>query len=546
MYKKTSILIVFLSLFLSSPSLIAQENTGSISGSVEGRANFFIRDSVIGASNTPQYDRQLFGAETWMDIKYSNWGFDFGLRFDMFNNSNLLNPSGSYSDQGIGRWYIKKNLDKFDISVGYLYDQIGSGVIFRAYEERALAIDNALFGARVNYYLNDNWKIKGFTGRQKQQFSSYRSIIKGGSIEGYASIGNEEKPITFAPGIGVVNRTIDDETMNNLVSALATYTPIDRIGAKYNVYAYSLYNTMTAGNFSWYFEGAYKTNEVFFDPLETKTNWNGTTSAGKFVNENGYILYSSLSFGAKGFGISVEGKRTENFTLRTTPFASLNFGQINYLPPMSRVNTYRLTARYNPATQELGEQAFQIDVKYAPSRKVGFSANFTNITDLDNTQLYREIFTQAYYKYKRQWQILGGLQMQWYNQDRYEFKPDVPIVQTITPYAEFLYKFDRKKSIRIEAQYMLTDEDFGQWLFGLVEYSIAPKWILTISDMYNIVPKKTAEAVNYYTASVVHVIKSHRFELGYIKQVEGVVCSGGICRLEPAFNGVRFTLRSNF
>ena len=60
---------------------------------------------------------QLFGAETWMDIKYSNWGFDFGLRFDLFNNSNLLNPSGSYSDQGIGRWYIKKNLEKFDVSV---------------------------------------------------------------------------------------------------------------------------------------------------------------------------------------------------------------------------------------------------------------------------------------------------------------------------------------------------------------------------------------------------------------------------------------------
>ena len=82
--------------------------------------------------------------------------------------------------------------------LGYLYDQIGSGIIFRAYEERALAIDNALYGARINYHLNDNWKIKGFTGRQKQQFNSYRSIIKGGAIEGFASIGNEEKPITFA------------------------------------------------------------------------------------------------------------------------------------------------------------------------------------------------------------------------------------------------------------------------------------------------------------------------------------------------------------
>ena len=59
MSKKTSILIILLTAILSSVMLEAQENSGSISGSVEGRANFFIRDSVIGASNTPQYDRPI-------------------------------------------------------------------------------------------------------------------------------------------------------------------------------------------------------------------------------------------------------------------------------------------------------------------------------------------------------------------------------------------------------------------------------------------------------------------------------------------------------
>ena len=68
-------------------------NGGQISGSLQTNANFFIRDSLIGAANTPQYDRQLYGAEAWLNLNYNNWGFDFGLRFDAFNNSNLLNPT---------------------------------------------------------------------------------------------------------------------------------------------------------------------------------------------------------------------------------------------------------------------------------------------------------------------------------------------------------------------------------------------------------------------------------------------------------------------
>jgi hypothetical protein len=36
------------------------------------------------------------------------------------------------------------------------------------------------------------------------------------------------------------------------------------------------------------------------------------------------------------------------------------------------------------------------------------------------------------------------------------------------------------------------------------------------------------------------------YTFGYLKQQQGVNCSGGICRLEPAFSGVRFTVSTNF
>ncbi|MCP3933166.1 MAG: hypothetical protein GY705_29200 [Bacteroidetes bacterium] len=548
--------MIFRNLLFSSLSFMffcqiafSQNEGARISGNLEANGNFFMRDSLIGAANTPQYDRQLYGADAWLNLNYSNKGFDVGIRFDLFNNSNLLNPQGSYTDQGIGRWFIKKKINKLGISGGYLYDQIGSGIIFRAYEERPLLIDNALYGIRLTYDILPDWQLKVFTGRQKQQFEAYKPIIKGFSFDGFLS-GGEDSNWSIAPGFGIVNRTLDDVSMNSLVATINTYSQEEAFVPTYNTYAFSVFNTLTAGNFSWYFEGAYKTEDNLNDPFDNR-----------FFQGDGSVVYTSLSYAAKGLGITVEGKRTENFSFRTRPQEQLNRGLINFLPPMARVNTYRLTSRYQAATQDIGELALQADVRYSPSRKLSFNANFSNINDLDNELLYREIYTEVQYKYKRKWILLGGLQLQSYNQEVYEFKPNVPLVNTLVPYADFLYKFDRKKSIRFEGQYMSTGEDdkgvkhdYGDWVFGLAEFSIAPHWTFTISDMYNISPGKNSpvdekgekQSIHYPRFDVFYTYHSSRFSLSYVKQVEGVVCTGGICRLEPAFSGVKMTVNSTF
>ena len=162
----------------------------------------------------------------------------------------------------------------------------------------------------------------------------------------------------------------------------------------------------------------------------------------------------------------------------------------------------------------------------------------------------------------------GGCHFENYNQNVYEGKTGVDILETVTPYAEFLYKFSRKKSARFEFQYMLaapgistnpetnekyTNRDFGDWIFGQVEIGLAPHWIITASDMYNVSPYKKNLAVgekaadlHYPTLGVVYTYRSNRFEMKYVKQVEGIVCAGGICRLEPAFSGMKMSVRSTF
>ncbi len=558
-------LFLFLLIFSFDSYLVQGQDQGTFSGGFQSSTNWFIRDSLIGAANIPQYDNELIGTQAWLDLGYQRSGFDLGIRFDMFNNSNLLNPNSSYTDQGIGRWHIGKKLDKLDIRVGHIYDQIGSGIIYRAYEQRPLLIDNALYGARLIYNLSDNWAIKGFAGRQRFLFETYEPTIRGGTLEGFINLTSEKEGapvITMAPGIGFVNRTLNREAVDAIGSSIRSYTPSEQFSLITNTYSGSFYNTVTLGPISMYTEFAFKSSEAFFDPFALLRQPVGDPIEGRWVRESGQVYYGSLSYAESGLGITLEAKRTRNFDFRADPQLSLLEGLITYIPPMNRTNTYRLNARYSPATQLLSEQAFQVDVRYRFNKQWSALVNVSNINSLEGTKLFREFFSEIQYKYKRKWQIKTGLQMVEYNQDLYEVKPGVPNVETITPYVDFLYKFTRKKSVRVELQYMSVGEDekagfkqdYGDWVFLLVEYAMAPHWSFVVSDMYNSAAGKLTpvnadgekQLLHYPRVDVYYTNKANRFSLSYIKQVEGIVCNGGVCRLEPAFSGFNFSINSSF
>lgn len=530
--------------------IVSGQEKGVISGAFETNANVFLRDSAINAINTPQYDRQFFGGEAWLNLNYNVKDFTLGVRFDMFNNSNLRNPTDSYSGLGIGRWYVQKNLGKAEISAGYLYDQIGSGVLFRAFENRPLFIDNALYGARLKYNFNDSWHIMGFAGRQKNAFDTYTGNLKGGRVEGFVTLGNEESPFTMAPGVGFVSRTISDENMAGVADALRTYLEADRFIPNHNVYSGTIYNTAQYKNLSFYAELTLKSEDIFYNPFAEKKEIIGT-SIGKLEQKKGSVFYSSLSFSPGNLGINVEVKRTENFNFRVDPNQRLLRGLVNFLLPLNRQNTYRLTARYSPAAQDISEMAYAADVRYKFSKSFSAAVNVSDIRTLEGDRLFQELYTELTYKHKKKWQLISGIQLLTYNQEVYEMKSEVPLVKTIVPYFDFLYKFTSSKSLRAEFQYMKTDQDFGSWLFGLAEYSVAPKWNFEVSGMYNVKPKKEnargeIEKILYPTMGIVFFNDAQRYSLRYVKQVEGVVCSGGICRLEPAFSGFRFSMNTTF
>ncbi|CAG0906241.1 unnamed protein product, partial [Cyprideis torosa] len=54
------------------------QDSGVFSGNFEANYNVFLEDSLIGATNTPQYDEQLTGGEAWLNLNYSIKGLNLG------------------------------------------------------------------------------------------------------------------------------------------------------------------------------------------------------------------------------------------------------------------------------------------------------------------------------------------------------------------------------------------------------------------------------------------------------------------------------------
>ncbi len=495
--------------------------------------NFFRRDTIINAANNQLYDNVLSGGEAWLNANFSqtDWKLRASVRVDVFHNSNLRDPLLPYTKQGLGTWYLEKEVEKLTITGGYFYDQFGSGITYRSFEDRGLGLDYATFGIRLKYQFNNNFYVKAFTGKMKNRFDFYEPIIKGATTEYLWQIKDN---LTLVPGATFINRTLDKNSMASLVTNINALPLRERFYPKYNTFAASVYNTINYKDVSLYVEAAYKTNEGITD------------NVGKLINKNGTVLFSSISYANQKIGFSFQAKRTQNYMLRTSPNETRNDGIVNFLPPMSRLNTLRLPARYQAVTQAISEIAYQAELYITPKKGLTFTGNVCNITDLDNVLLFRELYLDVAWKISRALGISAGMQSLDYNIEVYQFKPGQGLLYALTPFVDLNYKISSKKSMELQLMYQENDKDFGSWLYGGIELNLGRGLSVAASDMWNIKPKYSTGKLHYYSFFTSYTHDTNRFTLTYARQVEGVVCTGGVCRFEPAFSGVRLGITSSF
>ena len=142
-------------LFCSGPLFCQGIQNGHLSGNFQSNSQLYYEDADLGitSENLPS---EKFLINSFANLLYTTSNFSAGMRYEA-NHNVLLGFDKRYNGEGITYRYTQFNKDGLDITLGNFYEQFGSGMILRAFEERNLGYDNAFDGIRLKYS-----HLKGF------------------------------------------------------------------------------------------------------------------------------------------------------------------------------------------------------------------------------------------------------------------------------------------------------------------------------------------------------------------------------------------------
>src|SRR5690606_10332364 len=139
---------------------------GSISGNMESTFQYLLDDEKIDAQ---QPDEKAL-INSYVNVNYRNSGFKAGMRLEAYLPAILGYPD-RFDGAGLGYRYVGYENDLVDVTLGNFYEQFGSGLIFRSYEDRALGVDNTMNGVSLKLRPYKGVTIKTVYGRQRFSFT---------------------------------------------------------------------------------------------------------------------------------------------------------------------------------------------------------------------------------------------------------------------------------------------------------------------------------------------------------------------------------------
>ena len=469
-----------------------------------------------------------------------------------------------YEGSGIPYRYASYTSDFLDVTVGNFYEQFGSGMIFRSYEERQLGIDNVMDGIRLRFKPTEGITIVGLVGEQRAFFDKGGGLMRGIDF----NVDFDELSESFAEGdwnlqIGAsaISRfQRDNEPFYNLpenVSAIA-----GRVDIGYQ-------------KFSLYTEFAYKindpsaTDDYFFNGDGQQPNPNN------FTFKSGSALYISASYAQKGLGISLNAKRIDKMDFRSDRTATGNNLTLSFLPALTKQHTYRLATLFPYATQPNGEIGIQADVVYSFPRTGSLkgttvTANYSRIASLDTNQVNSFIYEtefpgfgdRVYFedfsleisnRWSKKFKSIFSYVNLTYDKDKIEGKSGYGQIFSHIIIGDLTYILSTEYSLRAEVQHIWSNQeegveniDKGNWVFGLLEFTIGSSWFITVSDEYNYGNPDSKKKLHFYNAGITFIKDAHRVALIFNRQREGIICVGGVCRNVPAASGLALSVTSTF
>ncbi len=549
--KKT--LVAILCLFASN--ILLSQDFGNFYGGFESNSQWLQDDEGLDIT-APQ---ERFRANNYLSLNYNLGKFTAGVQYESYLPVALLGYAPNLEGNGIGSYFLNFKHESLDITAGYLYEQFGSGLILRFWEDRQLGLNNALKGVRVKFSPTDYLHLTGLYGEQRDGFETSAGVTQG--VDAILDLGQ------------VIQ--VDDLFLDLGGSYVARYQDnLGSINIPTTVNAYSGRIDLLFKNFTAGFEAIHKEPDVLVNEGEVTNNEELYKGSAVLLN---------LGYSQRGLGLNAALRRIENFSFYADRFAEGNeFNQelINYVPGLTKQHDYQLTNIYvyNPQARLLildtqtqaGEMGAQIDGfytfekdtpiggKYGTKLSMNFAywAGLDAVFDVENNgyksefigmdgdRYFREFSTEI----RKRWsEKLNGI---------YTYT-NVIIDKGITDgsplgiddilaniaVVEHTYRFGSGKSLRFELQHLWTDDDRKNWAATLLEYNFSPRVGIYVTDSWNYGGEGE---LHYYNFGGSYTKGRTRLAVNYGRQRGGLICVGGVCRLVPENTGFSMNIAVSF
>ena len=531
---------------LCAQSQTAADKSVVVTGSIQSDVLIPEEDRKIGAEKSDDWAL----TNTYADVSVRSRYVDAGARFEYLDHP-LPGYEPDFKGWGVPFFYVKGKLKNLELTAGSFYEQFGSGFILRSYEERSLGIDNHLLGGHIVYRPVKGVQLKALSGKQRRYWAHNDAWVSGGDVEiniDEWSQRMQQSATRLLLGASYVNK--HERTEDVMVDAT------HKLNLPENVNAFDVRANLQKGGFSVLAEYAQKTQDPSFD--------------NRYIYRTGHVAMLSASYSKKGMSILAQAKRSDNMSFRSRRSMTGTSSFINQLPAFTMEHTYALAALYPYATHPDGEWAYQGSLTYNFKRKTALGGrygtlvkvNFSHVHAIDQhwaddpvagSDGYGSAFwkwgDQTYYqdlnivmekKLTKTWKLHLMYMNQLYNKTIVEGHGGT--IRSNIFVADATCHVSPKTTLRGEAQYLTTGEDEGDWVYGLLELSLVPHWMVTVSDMYNCGETN----VHYYQGLVTFNTGAHRLQLGYGRTRAGYNCSGGVCRYVPASRGLTLAYNYNF
>jgi len=535
---------------------------------VESNSQYYVDDNKIKLDPNEAEDR--FRSNNYIKLDYTIKHFEFGIQGEGYFPKAILNYNPQLQDFNVGTVYARyNNYEKgIDITAGHIYEQFGSGLALRFWEDRALGINNALFGGKVKWRIGDVAQIKLLGGKQRigMGFDLSDGVVYGADTEIDITnlLGQDNYTLKF--GASFVGRYEDiTQLYANAPKTTDVFGPrIDYAGERFNFSA----------------EYLYKTDDMHAENLNI---YNNTVRDG-----NAFLV--NMGYNADKFAMNLNLRRVENFgffSQKNVTGNVFNYGMINYVPSLVKqydhslqnIYVYQALSKMSFETdrEKAGEIGGQFDVVYEAeegsflggSTGAAFAVNGSYWAGLKNdaiydtdeygweyvkdlktkpfgfgTRSYSDISIEYRKPFSEKFSAIFSYLNQYYNSDFLEGKGYAIKANAVA--AEGTYFLSDMKSIRLELQHLWADHDRKNWVGGTVEYVPNSNWSFFISDIYNYGTEAESEKLHYYNLGGAFTKGATRIAASYGRQRGGMICVGGVCRYVPESNGFTLNLTTNF